>query len=387
MKSAAILYIAIGDYVCFWKSFYISLERYFLPNTKKEYYVFTDNTHIYADERKDVHVIYQENLGWPGNTLMRFSFFNSISEELKRHDYIFFMNANILCCQMVSEEEFLPDKEDYVFVLHHAFVGADNKDYPYDRNPESEAYIPYGKGRYYITGGINGGKAGAFLKLSKEIDEMTQRDNQKGVVALWHDESMINKYALKETNYRILSPSYFYPELVGSIQLNVERKMVARDKRKYFDVSDLKKDESLAVNNPKKQLMDAYYHRLYHKWLLLKALGISCIEILDEYEHIAIYSYRNAGEVLICEIENAGKGDKISCILDPEPQKYHGKYEVCKPYEMKDNIDLIIVTEAYNYGRILSDMSVVSGIPIVSLEDILNKLLIKYDIKIKSNIW
>ena len=385
MKSAAILYIGIGDYAVFWKGFYISAERNLLPNTSKEYYVFTDKDKIYADNMDNVHVVYQENLGWPRNTLLRFSFFNSISDNLKKHDFIFFMNANICCNQLITEKEFLPEKEEYVFVLHHAFVRQNNKEYPYERREESRAYIPEGEGNYYITGGINGGKAEAFLRLSRIIDEWVQEDSDRGVVAIWHDESMINRYAFENTNFKVLSPGYFYPELVGSIDLNYERKIVARDKRKYFDVSVFKNDESLFVKDGKKQLSDAYHYRLYHKLLLLRAHGISCLELLEGYDHIAIYSYRNLGEILITELEKSGKQDKIACILDPD--KHPNNYPVCKPYEVPENVDLIVVTEAYNYGRILTDMSMVSKASIVSIEDMANSLLIKYNITIKSRIW
>ena len=100
----AILFIGIGRYACFWKDFYISSERYFLTNSQKEYFVFTDQGNMYAEELEKVHLIYQEDLGWPLNTFMRFHFFNSIRKELENFDYIFFMNANIYVNTYISEK-------------------------------------------------------------------------------------------------------------------------------------------------------------------------------------------------------------------------------------------------------------------------------------------
>ena len=165
MSKIAILYIGIGKYCCFWKSFYISIERFFLPNTPKHYFVFTDQENIYAQNTEKVHVIRQADLGWPKNTLYRFAFFDSIKYQLIKYEFIFFMNANVYCNQIVNEEEVLTEKEDYLFVMHHAFVGKDINIYPYERRKESLAYIPYGCGKHYITGGVNGGKANSFIKM------------------------------------------------------------------------------------------------------------------------------------------------------------------------------------------------------------------------------
>ena len=38
-----ILYIGIGRYICFWKDFYDSCEKFLIPEAEKHYYVFTDN--------------------------------------------------------------------------------------------------------------------------------------------------------------------------------------------------------------------------------------------------------------------------------------------------------------------------------------------------------
>ena len=39
----AILYIATGRYIVFWKDFHRACEKFFLPHHEKTYFVFTDN--------------------------------------------------------------------------------------------------------------------------------------------------------------------------------------------------------------------------------------------------------------------------------------------------------------------------------------------------------
>lgn len=382
MGKVAILYIGIGKYICFWKGFYVSMERFFLPDTEKHYFVFSDQDNIYAQDMENVHWYYQADLGWPYNSLYRFFFFNRIKEELLEFEYSFFMNANVYCNQIVKEREFLPLHEDFVFVLHHAFVHENSEQFPYERNIDSEAYIPFGMGKYYITGGVNGGKTEKFMEMSEELADWIQKDESKGIMAVWHDESFINKFLLQIGNYKILPPSFFYPELSGNMELNIGRKLVARDKRKYFDVAVIKENIELMLGvGGEEYLISEYYYHLCYKWLLLKSLGVSYINKFAKYRYIAIYSYNNLGKIIINDLETAGMQEIIYCILDAEPEKYAGRcrYPIFRPYELNEKIDLIVVAEGYHYSDILIDISMISDKEIVSIEDIITELLYQLD--------
>ena len=108
MNRIAILYICTGKYDVFWKGFLRSYEKNFLPNSIKEYFVFTDAPSLYGEDKcKRIHKIFQKKLGWPYDTLMRFQMFDSIADRLQEFDYVFFMNANCKCVSVITEEEFL----------------------------------------------------------------------------------------------------------------------------------------------------------------------------------------------------------------------------------------------------------------------------------------
>lgn len=237
MISVAVLYICIGKYKIFWKDFFLSSEELFLKDCKKCYYVFTDAEHIFQENNERVFKIDQKNLGWPNNTLMRFHFFDAQKESLKKYDYLFFMNANCLFVDEIKSDEFLPLNKELLFVDHPIFYNKENVEFTYDRNPNSKAYIPIGEGVHYICGGVNGGKSRAFLKLTEELRRRIDSDTEKGIVALWHDESHINRYAYEISGYKLISPSYFYPE--GWTGPFVP-KILVREKTKYFDVDKIK---------------------------------------------------------------------------------------------------------------------------------------------------
>lgn len=234
----AILYICTGEYHVFWKKFYSSFEKCFLSDCHKDYFVFTDATDIYQAETENVHIIYQKQLGWPDDTLMRFHMFWGIRDKLKLFDYIFFFNANCYCRRKISKKEFLPEKEGLLFVQHPGMYNKKPEEFTYERNEASLACIPMGEGKVYICGGVNGGKAQEFLIVIDKLRIRIEEDKQHGIIAVYHDESHINKYAYDHPVYKLLSPSYCYPE---GWKIPFKKKIVILDKSKYFNDSELKK--------------------------------------------------------------------------------------------------------------------------------------------------
>lgn len=237
MNKVAVLYICTGEYIVFWKDFFISYEKNFLNNSTKEYFVFTDSQNIYEEENPRVHKVWQKNLGWPNNTLKRFDIFLRVEEELKSFDFIFFMNANCKCVDKISEEEFLTDDKGLIVVKHPGYYNVSIEKYDYDRNAKSKAFIEKGKGLYYVCGGVNGGKAEAYLELVHVLQKWIQEDEENGIIAKWHDESHLNRYILDCDDYMILGPEYCYPE---NWKLPFKAKIVVREKSKWINVNKIK---------------------------------------------------------------------------------------------------------------------------------------------------
>lgn len=238
MNKVALLYICTGKYDVFFPEFFESYEENFLPESHKEYFVFTDALSLYGEENCDrIHRIEQKRLGWPYDTLMRFDMFDRISDQLMAFDYVFFMNANCKCVAKITEDEFLPKEKDLLVVQHPGEYRKKNTKFSYDRNEKSTAYIPKGEGKYYICGGINGGRTQAYLSLVKELKQNIEKDLENGIVAKWHDESHINHYIYVHDNWEMLSPSYCYAE---DWNLPFEPKILVREKSKYIDANGMK---------------------------------------------------------------------------------------------------------------------------------------------------
>ena len=240
MNKIGILYIGIGSYLYFWEDFYKSFEANFLPEAQKEYFVFTDaDTVPFEAENERIHRVYQENLGWPGNTLHRFRMFLGLEERLRQFDYIFFMNANLYCLQTVHEADILPGEGELLVVKHPRHLRKRPYQYPYDRNKKSLAYVPYKclEAKEYVLGGINGGSPAVYLAMAAECNRRIEEDLKRGVIAAWHDESQLNRYIIDYPSYRLGPPSFCYQE---GWSFTFAPVILARTKEDYVTLDETK---------------------------------------------------------------------------------------------------------------------------------------------------
>ena len=225
-----VLYICTGNYKIFWKDFYLSSEKFFIPEVDKQYFVFTDDKDLDFIENKNIEIIKQENLGWPGNTLRRYEVFAKVKNKLEDFNYIFFLNANLLFLEEVKAEDFLPNQDEkFTACLHPGYFNKSFKKFTFEKNKKSKAFLENKEKYRYFAGGLNGGKTEDFLKAIGVLEKNIKTDIKNNIIAKWHDESHWNWFInnhLDET--KILSPSYLYPE--GSNLLFVP-KILIRDKR------------------------------------------------------------------------------------------------------------------------------------------------------------
>ncbi|RZL52554.1 MAG: glycosyl transferase family 6, partial [Pedobacter sp.] len=224
-----ILYICTGKYIMFWKDFYLSCEKNFLLSHEKRYFVFTDSEEIEFENVPNVTKIYQKDLGWPYNTLQRFNIFLNGLALIKETQYLFFLNANMRFLKEIKSS-ILPMKEDLLAVQHPGYWNKKALDFDYERNINSTAYIPYGKGKHYFMGGFNGGKTEAYLELIVTLRNRIETDLANRIIAKWHDESHLNAYLLDRENIKILSPEYGYPE---NWEIPFDKSVIILDKDKF----------------------------------------------------------------------------------------------------------------------------------------------------------
>ena len=234
----AIIFIGTCDYLNFLPKYYENIEKYFLPNTEKTILVFTDGE--LEDLPDNIIPYYQEHLPWPFITLKRFEIINRAKDVIAEHDWLVFIDADALPVTTITEEEFFTNKP--LFGVHHPchFLNMRPHDqYPgaWDQNEKSLAYVNTfeEKPKVYYQGCFWGGKVPEVSKMVDELEERTNRDLENDVIALWHDESHINKYYIENIDIvHTFGPEYSYPELFSD-QCTFEPKIVhlKKDNSKY----------------------------------------------------------------------------------------------------------------------------------------------------------
>jgi len=107
----------------------------------------------------------------------------------------------------------------------------------YETDKRSEAYFDVSKELppIYWQGCFWGGKVPAALAMIDELEARVNRDLENDIVAVWHDETQINKYFLERTgDVHTFGPEFAFPEVFES-QCNFSPKIVhlAKDNSKY----------------------------------------------------------------------------------------------------------------------------------------------------------
>ena len=142
-------------------------------------------------------------------------------------DYVFATDADMLFVDFVGKDFSGNGEEIFnerVATQHPGYVGQRGT---YETNNISTACIRSNEGKYYFAGGFYGGRSPEFLKLVKTCADNVDKDLKKNFIAIWHDESHLNRYFIDNKPTRILSPSYCYPERWN---LPYHKRLLALDK-------------------------------------------------------------------------------------------------------------------------------------------------------------
>jgi hypothetical protein len=156
--------------------------------------------------------------------------FNKIKDKLSEYDYIYFFNVNMLVTKEVGEEVLPNESNNYLMGVNHpGFYNKQKEEFPYERNSNSQCFIPLNEGNYYFQGCFNGGRSKEFLEMSEILQNKTDIDIKNGIIPIFHDESMLNWY-YKDKNPLLLPSDYAYPEMWS---IPFKRIIIQRDKQNY----------------------------------------------------------------------------------------------------------------------------------------------------------
>ena len=215
MPKLAVAFIGTNKYLDFLPSWHESCEKYLAPGCEKGYLVFTDGELEGIPD--NITPYYQEHLPWPYITLYRFATLLRASEEIQKYDYFLFLDADMILVDEVKPEDIFTDK---LFMgVHHPchFLGMNpHTQYPgaFETNPKSRAAITEDDDiSTYWQGCLWGGKVPEVIGMMAELDRRTKDDETRDTIAVWHDESQMNKFFSEHrSDVNVLHPAYAFPE-------------------------------------------------------------------------------------------------------------------------------------------------------------------------------
>jgi len=210
-----ILFIGTGNYINYFSNYYDNCEKYFLPNSNKTYFCFT-NADFEGEVPSNIKVVYTQHESWPNPTLKRFHTILNEKESYSELDYLIYLDADMLVNEEIVEDEILFDS-DFIGVHHPGFYKK-KQVMPYERKKTSEAYVDI-QGEIYWQGCFWGGKVNAIIELCETLSRRVDKDLEKGIIAEWWDESHLNKFYLENiSRVKTLQPEYAFPEVYDTDQ-------------------------------------------------------------------------------------------------------------------------------------------------------------------------
>lgn len=186
---------------------------------------------------------------WPEGSMLRYESYSGIDPSVfSESEYVVHLDADMLVRRKITVGDLTPIRGNKVgLVLHPGFsrprwlaprtnfylhnpkkLFSDLRSYlvigglgSWERNKNSHSFVPRRLRRRYFAGGVWITTGSFFAQFVQQISAQISKDTSAGIIPLWHDESHLNSWAVKNSDQVIaLPPTYCYaegyPALAGS---------------------------------------------------------------------------------------------------------------------------------------------------------------------------
>jgi hypothetical protein len=179
-----------------------------------EIHLFSDNCVRNAEltyESINFHTVTHEE--WPFSTLNRFKYILS-KENLYRGSHLIYIDADALLRGDLTE---ILTSQEVNFVAHPGYWRPPRlipffhkrTSATWEDRPNQLSYVSPQKRGEYVCGGVWFGPREKTLKMCQIVQELHLKDLSMDQIPIWHDESMLNRWASLNP-HGLLSPSLCY---------------------------------------------------------------------------------------------------------------------------------------------------------------------------------
>ena len=238
----ALITVATGRYLDYWKDLVRTVSKQDFSNIEISYNIFTDriqDANIFSESVSNIKIIVQgiNSQNWLDGTIMRYSHYRKYF-DLITGDIVLHLDADMLVADSFAENliyEVHRNTGKLSFVQHPGYWRKNKIYWPYllnyktfknesynllkvifkkslgswETRSNSAAYISNKQRKNYYCGAVWFGEKDIAHNFICEMDDLITYDRIRGVTAIWHDESYLNKWAtVNPHNY--VSPEYCY---------------------------------------------------------------------------------------------------------------------------------------------------------------------------------
>jgi hypothetical protein len=211
MKKVTLNLIATNNYTVFLDGIIESARNLFVNDCELIFIVYTNSNQEF--DSPDIKKIHIDNEHWPMPTLKRFHYFLSAKKEILESDFSFYIDVDSIFRRPLALSSIIGKDRGLIGTLHPGFVLIEtwNPLGTPETNPRSRAFIESGKNKHYFCGGFFGADSKSFIEMSEKISKNIELDLGDGIIAIWHDESHLNKYFMDNPPDSILGVGFSCP--------------------------------------------------------------------------------------------------------------------------------------------------------------------------------
>ena len=227
--SIGVLSIATNINIDYWEKMVISFDNKIQPDQKCSVHVFSDQVERAKEVANklanlSVRVYEIPPYKWPDATIRRYEIFSKFSNDIDE-TILMHLDADMIILENIFLDFSTFDEEKEIFlVAHPGYWNVDvsvlnrikaflRRTKPvrgsWETRVESQAFVEANLRKSYVCGGIWAGKRDAFFALTEELANAVEIDRTNSIMAVWHDESHLNKWA-SQHDYLLLTPEYCF---------------------------------------------------------------------------------------------------------------------------------------------------------------------------------
>jgi histo-blood group ABO system transferase len=247
-NSIGVMSVATNIYLEYWKDMVRSADLVTNADDNVCFFVFTDKPYEIKDfiikcKNVSIQVFEIPSYRWPEATLLRYEIFNTFFDEMKT-DHLMHLDADMIINSNPWKSIKSQVELNYICLVQHPgfwrpegierlYLYARNPKLAYqdlfmqikvggrgawDRNPNSQAFVNRKKRIDYFCGGAWFGTRDSIKGLVQSLAQQVSIDLKNNVIASWHDESHINKWAT-ENNFGTVNPEYCFDETYLQVKM------------------------------------------------------------------------------------------------------------------------------------------------------------------------